>query len=143
MTPKRLCQAAVFSLSKCSLVAFSHLQALGAPSVTGETLGAFILCWRLSDDSRNKSPGASILCGRAEGTENSGFVKTCRKIHVLCLPLHVLHMCCHVSGPVIDTHYFRNSDIEYLQLENLMGWPLLFSTKYQNLLFPAVTEHQA
>lgn len=77
-----------------------------------------------------------------EGTEDSGFVKTCRKIHVLCLTLHVLHMCCHVSGPIIDTHYLRNSDIAFLQWKNLMSWPLLFSTKYQTPFFPVVTECQ-
>lgn len=77
-----------------------------------------------------------------EGTEDFGFVKTCRKIHVLCLPLHVLHMCCHVSGPIIDTHCLRNSDIAFLQWKNLMSWSLLFSTKYQNPFFPVVTERQ-
>lgn len=75
--------------------------------MTGETLEAFILCWQLSNDFRNKTPGAFVLCGRAEGMEDSGFVKTCRKIHVLCLPLQVLHMCCHVSGP-LETHCLKN-----------------------------------
>lgn len=34
--------------------------------MTGETLGGFILCWQLSNDFRNKTPGAFVLCGRAE-----------------------------------------------------------------------------
>jgi len=80
--------------------------------MTGETLGAFILCWQLSDDFRNKPPEA-IWQRRHEGTEDSGFVKTCRKMHVLCLPLQMLHVCCHVSGPVIDTYYLRNSGIAF------------------------------
>lgn len=99
--------------------------------MTGETLGAFTLCWQLSDDFRNKPPGAPVWQSR-EGTEDSGFVKTCTKIHVLCLPLGVLHMCCHASGAVTDTQHFRNSDMAFLQRQNLMGWPLLFSTKHQN-----------
>lgn len=136
-------QAAALSLSKCSSVAFSHSEAVDAPSMTGETLGAFILCCQLSDDFRNNPPwGFCSVWHSREGTEDSGFVKTCRKIHVLCLTLHVLHVCCHVSGPITETHYLRNSDIAFLQWKNLMSWPLLLSTKYQNPFFPVVTECQ-